>query len=591
MKEQVNDTQSVKELFEYWVKAVRSLIKIMGDLRKDKDVSGWINSLPISFEGFKRISYIWSFKFSPLNCIREGNCFSIRDVLNYRPYGFEISELLPPFSLHAHLGDGQHIFTFDGKHITFPGSCSYILAQDVANGNFTLVANLEGGKLKSISLYDQADVIEVDKSGIVSLNGAPSELPLHNRDVHAWRRYYSVSLLTKYGVHVFCSTDLRVCHVTVSGFYHGRLRGLLGNGNNEPYDDFLQPNGQVADNDAAFGNSYGVGSCAPVAPVAHAHSHGSDPICSELFSTGSGLRTCFFFVSNRNYREACDHATASAANKEDAACNIALLYASACRLEKIPVLLPSRCAKCNVNAKEVEIGNDFPVELPQKLADGVIVIDTGIGEPVSKLVDSVVNDLRKELKNRGFDDVRLGVIGYNLNEKYISIYTTKGQLDFTGSFPGSVKGPEKEQPVKTGDEKIDKFVEKVFTAIDRISEDFIQTPDAKAFREAVDFPFRASASKFILATRSTDLKYSSPVNIKNLTINFIQLTNRLVFQIKILLAGISAGVTKVQGIQVHSLVPVNDFSVGDAGDVKKIVGKCNDPLSLSQPLKIKIQKT
>lgn len=481
----------------------------MGDLRKDKDVSGWINSLPISFEGFKRISYIWSFKFSPFNCIREGNCFSIRDILNYRPYGFEINELIPPFSLHAHLGDGQHIFTFDGKHITFPGSCSYVLAQDVSNGNFTLVANLESGKLKSISLFDKGDTIEVDKSGIVTLNGSPSELPLHKNDVHAWRRYYSISLLTKYGLHVFCSTDLRICHVTVSGFYHGRLRGLLGNGNNEPYDDFLEPSGKISDNDAAFGNSYGLGSCAPVAQVSH--NHASSPVCSELFGTGSSLRTCFFFVSNRNYREACEHAVASAADKDDAACNIALLYASSCKLEKIPVLLPSRCAKCKVDNVEKTLTEDFPVQLPQKQADGVIVIDTGIGEPVTKLVDGVVADLRKELKNRGFEDIRIGVIGYNLNEKYASIYTTNGQLDFTGKFPGAANGPQYVKPIKTGDEKIDKYVQKLFTVIDRVREDFIQTPDAKAYREAVDFPFRPTASKFILATRSTDLKYSSPV--------------------------------------------------------------------------------
>lgn len=31
----------------------------------------------------------------------------------------------------------------------------------------------------------------------------------------------------------------------MNGFYLGKLRGLLGDGNNEPFDDFRLPNGKV----------------------------------------------------------------------------------------------------------------------------------------------------------------------------------------------------------------------------------------------------------------------------------------------------------------------------------------------------------
>ena len=37
----------------------------------------------------------------------------------------------------------------------------------------------------------------------------------------------------------------QVCYFEVNGFYLGKLRGLLGDGNNEPYDDFRLPNGKV----------------------------------------------------------------------------------------------------------------------------------------------------------------------------------------------------------------------------------------------------------------------------------------------------------------------------------------------------------
>lgn len=36
-----------------------------------------------------------------------------------------------------------------------------------------------------------------------------------------------------------------ICAVHVSGFYHGKLRGILGDANNEPYDDYTLPSGKV----------------------------------------------------------------------------------------------------------------------------------------------------------------------------------------------------------------------------------------------------------------------------------------------------------------------------------------------------------
>jgi len=559
-KQTVDDSKALKELLESAVEAVRSLVKLIGDYRKDKDPSGWLQSLPISLEGFKRISYIWNVKLSPLHCLREGNCFSIRDILNYRPYGFELAELIPPFKLHGHISDGQHLFTFDDRHIVFPGSCSYVLAQDIANGNFTLIANLAGGKLKSLTLFDSKDQLEVDNEGIVKLNGQPATLPARSNAIHAWRRYYSVSFITEYGVHVMCSTDLRICHVTVSGFYHGKLRGLLGNGNNEPYDDLLLPSGKLANDGVELGNAYGLGSCAAVAPITH--NHGSDQLCNEFFSTGSPLQLAFLLINSKNYKEACEHAVSVASDKTDAACNIAYTYASGARLEKIPVSVPTRCIQCKVGDKKIDIADDFSTEVPQKQADGVIVIDTAIGAPVVELVQGLVADMKKELNSRGISDSRVAVIGFNRNEKYVSLYSNGASLNFEGKLPANLNGPEIEKPVKTGDERIDKFSERVFAAIEQLKEDFVATADAVAFREALDFPFRPTASKFILAVRSNELKYSSPI--------------------KVLLSKAVEGQMKIQGIAVHSLVPVTDLSVGESGDASKIVGfNANNVLQLA----------
>ena len=43
-----------------------------------------------------------------------------------------------------------------------------------------------------------------------------------------------------------------ICAVHVSGFYLGKLRGILGDGNNEPYDDFTLPSGKITESGSEF---------------------------------------------------------------------------------------------------------------------------------------------------------------------------------------------------------------------------------------------------------------------------------------------------------------------------------------------------
>lgn len=69
---------------------------------------------------------------------------------------------------------GQYIFTFDGKLVTFPGNCKYLLARDAANGNFTLVGTFVNGYLNSITLADKHDSVTIKKGGQVQLNNGKS---------------------------------------------------------------------------------------------------------------------------------------------------------------------------------------------------------------------------------------------------------------------------------------------------------------------------------------------------------------------------------------------------------------------------------
>lgn len=509
----------IKDIYVSLIKAVRSVLDLVRTQNKEWSESAL--AVPFSFEAFKRLPLVTSIRFSPFNYLRNERWVSMSDVAYlYRPYGFDPAEAIPPFTMHGELIDGSNVLTFDGHYYTFPGSCSYILARDFVNGNFSLVVQMERGKTKSIALVDKDDgTVQIFNDGTVKLNEQPSELPVHMTNLHAWRDYYHVTLLSTYGAEVTCTTDLRVCHFTVSGYYLGKVRGLLGNGNNEPYDDLLLPSNKVSENVAEFGNAYrSQPNCQPITIADdHAtHEHSSEE-CAKLFADSSALRFCYFFVHPVKFRGVCENAVheAADADKMDAACTVAQGYVSRCRMEHIPISMPSDCVKCRVDAQDTEIGDEFSVKVPQKQSDVVVVVDTALGPLMGDLVQGLITELRKNLADGDISDVRIAVIGYNKNHKYLYHFTSNGKLDFTGKL-GTVKvdGPEEDKPLKTGNDALDEFFETVNNSTLKLKEDLGLSADAQAFRAAMEYPFRPTATKTILAVRSDQLTYSvNPVSI------------------------------------------------------------------------------
>lgn len=124
---------------------------------------------------------------------------------------------------------GQHIFSFDGKHLTFPGNCNYLLARDALHGNFTVAGTYLSGQLTAITISDQTDMITIKKGCQSSVNGAGTEFPIRRKHITALRETWGFRVILDAGVKVECDSELTVCSVDISGFYHGRIRGLLGN--------------------------------------------------------------------------------------------------------------------------------------------------------------------------------------------------------------------------------------------------------------------------------------------------------------------------------------------------------------------------
>lgn len=513
--EKVDDIAILKDLY-------KELLQALSGIKKDYIDGFSVGSItaPINLDILKRLPpFITNIRFSALNQLKAEPIFNFRDLFYlYRPYAFNPAELIPPFTMHGEIADGSHIFTFDGRHLTFPGQCSYILARDFVDGNFSIVANLADGKMKSITLTDKSGYFEVSENGALKAGTKAAEFPLHQGTLHAWRKYYTVTLFTAYGASVECSEDLKTCHVKVSGFYSGKTRGLLGNGNNEVYDDYMLPNGKITESTAELGNAYKTRKDCPAVTAsgdAHPKSH-SNEFCSQYFGRESSLRLCFLFVNPTNYREACEHATHGAADAQKDACAIATTYASRCRQEHIPVSIPKACSRCTVGNKPLDVGDEVTVKVPQKQADIVVVFDTKLGAQLS-VVQEVVNELKRELKNSGINDVHVGAIGFNKDDKYLYQYTTNGKLDFKGNFEKlEYNGPKEEKPVHTGLNELDAVLGELEKSSSQTKEDYGLSADAKAFTRAMFYPFRATATKTIIAFRTDGVPYSTnPVRKAN----------------------------------------------------------------------------
>lgn len=500
-------------------------------------------------------------KFSLLNYVLHEPLPSIKDLLlTYRPFAFNPLYVLPPFPIEGRVVEGEYLFTFSGDQITLPGSCHYVLAKDIVDGNFTVAAKIADHKLQSIAIVDKSgESIEINANGKLSVNDKPAEFPVHERTLFAWRTYYSTHLLSTYGVYVSCKLDLRVCHVHVNGFYFSKLRGLLGKGGYEQYDANTLPNGKIADSTTQFANAYKLHSCPDVNAVEnHAADSASSPECDAVFGNTSPLRLASIILDSTKYEHACKHAVANAANKQEAACNIAFGFASYSRLQNIPVRLPTVCQKCEVTddsgaVKSYEIGERY-TPAPAKKADIVFVVDTAIeAKSLTELVNHFISQLRNGLKKDY--DTHISVIGYNKAEKYLSHYTTDGKLDIAKFH--LAKKPEfslrEEKPLTTGCKHTDKVLQTLHNVSSIVRDDLGLLADGRAFREALFYPFRSNAQRTVIAIRSDVLQHSAN-------------------PIKLLGAKAVNEISKSMGINVHMLAPTPELKFDNNKEINNVVG-------------------
>ncbi|XP_001352351.1 apolipophorins [Drosophila pseudoobscura] len=554
----VNDEKLLDELSKLLIKAIRSIWASIessapGAAAPVVDVQTWFASLPHSVDTLFKLPALLSFRSSSINYLLNENWEHVftKDLLKSWVF-------FNDFELRGHVVDGQHLFTFDGQHYMYPGNCKYILAQDSVDNNFTVIGQLTNGKLKGITVVDRdGNYIEVADTVALKVNGKAVEYPQHFPGIHVWRRFYTIHLYSEYGVNVVCTTDLKVCHVNVNGFYTGKTRGLLGNGNAEPYDDYLQVDGTLAANSALLGNDYGVGKCAAVAfNNEQIDSQRRDEICDEIFGIESPLALNYLTLDSKPYRRACDIALEKVVEKEKeaAACTFALAYGSAIKQINKWVLLPPRCLKCAGAPGQRELADEFTVKLPNTKADLVFVVDINVTPAVlGSLISPAITEIRESLKSRGFTDVQIGVIIFDESKRYPALLTSdSGKINYKGNVANvQLNGPKRFCDNCVEQIITEKKVLDIYNALERLVKGLVPQSDEKAFHLALDYPFRAGAAKSIIGVRSDSLEY------KNWW--------------KFVRAQITEGVTKFDGALLHLIAPVKALSL-DGVPAEKLVG-------------------
>lgn len=463
-------------------------------------------------------------RFSLLNFLKNENWSQNLLSLQY----WRTLILYQGFQLHGHIIDGRHLMTFDDVYLTMAGNCKYVLAQDSVNNNFTVIGHLTNGKLKTVTLVDRdGQFMEINENGALKFNDKPMEYPVHENGMHAWRNYYTLWLHSTYGATVMCSTDLKLCHVMVNGFYTSKTRGLLGNGNAEPYDDLLQIDGTLADNANTFVNGYTVGKCNPVTnaemsneqlKTTAANTQPMDAatdalpeVCQELFGLRSTLAFGYGFVNPEPYRKGCEQSVKQVTAPNDkekelnAACLVASGYASALKLRDIFVLLPPQCLKCSGAVGQRELSEEFSVKVPNNKADVVVTVDFDVSETMmNNLLTPLLNELRDGFKARGFSDVQMTVIGHSEHQRYPSMFTSdNGKLNFHRNLADiKLNGPKPLLDADIsrimGDRNVPAFVEILETVLKHL----LPTSTDRAMKLALNYPFRAAAAKSIIVIRN-----------------------------------------------------------------------------------------
>ncbi|XP_052777718.1 uncharacterized protein LOC128215025 [Mya arenaria] len=169
----------------------------------------------------------------------------------------DVSKWLPPYEAIATI-EGDTITTFDGLTYDLTKSCTFLLAKDNVNGNFTVVLNKENNN-KTLVIIADGKAIELLADGQIKVDRQLTALPAVFRDTTMTSLNGHVKINVAGHLDVDYVKELDSYTIVMNGFYFGKTNGLLGSYDNEPYNDMMTSFGKPSDNADRFVKTWEVG--------------------------------------------------------------------------------------------------------------------------------------------------------------------------------------------------------------------------------------------------------------------------------------------------------------------------------------------
>ncbi|XP_033730410.1 uncharacterized protein LOC117319770, partial [Pecten maximus] len=176
-------------------------------------------------------------------------------VADYLPSS-DVSTWMPPFDVFGTV-EGNTFTTFDGKTYQFNGRCSYVLAGDYMDGNFSIILDYMGKQKKRVIITTTQHAVQLLPKNKLRVDGAITTKPYHAQDISVINEGDDVTVSGR-GFTVRHNLSSDMYEIGLSGWYYGKTGGLLGTYNNERYDDMMMASRQLTNDVTSFTDSWEV---------------------------------------------------------------------------------------------------------------------------------------------------------------------------------------------------------------------------------------------------------------------------------------------------------------------------------------------
>ncbi|XP_068800201.1 mucin-5AC [Struthio camelus] len=244
---------------------------------------------------------------------------------------------------------GSHISTFDEKHYSFFGDCSYVLTKLCDSNDFTVLGEIHKCGLTdtetclkgiTVSISGGQTNIVIQPSGSVFVNMIYTQLPFSAANVTIFRpSSFFIILQTTFGLQLEIQlVPIMQLFINLDPSHKGQTCGLCGNFNDVQTDDFKTTSGVIEGTSAAYGNTWKTRADCPDAKntfenpctLSIENDQYAQHWCGLLSDTAGPFAECHSTVNPEVYQKNCMFDTCNCEKSEDCMCAALSSYVRAC---------------------------------------------------------------------------------------------------------------------------------------------------------------------------------------------------------------------------------------------------------------------